>query len=150
MKIGRIGLLAALLLAQAGCSGTAPGNLGVRDGRLMPCPQSPNCVSSMEERERAKIVPFNYSVGRAHAEAALKEIVLAERGATIVRDGDGYLYAEFRSAVFRFVDDVEFYLPPERRQVEVRSASRLGYWDLGANRRRLERLREMFVAKVAE
>lgn len=148
MKIVRIGLLACLFIAQAGCSGRAPGNLGVHDGRLAPCPESPNCVSSMESAERAKIAPFHYSVGRAQAEAALREILLGEKGAEIIRQDDGYLYAEFRSNVFRFVDDVEFYLPAERRQVEVRSASRLGYWDLGANRRRIERLRELFVARV--
>ena len=149
MKYLRIGCVAIFLGALAGCSGKVPANLGVRDGRLAPCPASPNCVSSMADAEGAKIAPYSFSGGRARAEAALKEIVVGEKGATIIQESEGYLYVEFRSKVLGFVDDVEFYLPPQQRQVEVRSASRLGYWDLGANRRRLERLGELFRAKLA-
>ena len=52
-----------------------------------------------------------------------------------------YIHAEFRTRLLRFVDDVEFRLESETNEIAVRSASRVGYSDLGANRRRLERLR---------
>ena len=52
-----------------------------------------------------------------------------------------YLYAEYSSALFGFVDDVEFYFPPETHIIHVRSASRLGHSDLGVNRKRIEAIR---------
>ena len=59
--------------------------------------------------------------------------------------GPARINARFKSMVLRFTDDVTFYVR-ENGTVEVRSASRVGYWDLGANRRRVESLRE----KLAE
>jgi uncharacterized protein (DUF1499 family) len=44
----------------------------------------------------------------------------------------------------RFVDDVEFLLVPAERVIHVRSASRVGYSDLGTNRKRVEALRAKF------
>ena len=55
-----------------------------------------------------------------------------------------YIHAEFRSLVFQFVDDVEFYFPPEKSIIHVKSASRSGYYDFGVNRRRVERVRAAF------
>ena len=43
-----------------------------------------------------------------------------------------------------FVDDSEFLLDRERLVIQVRSASRLGYSDLGKNRSRIEEIREQF------
>jgi uncharacterized protein (DUF1499 family) len=65
-------------------------------------------------------------------------------GARIISDEDGYLHAEFRSRVFRFVDDVELLMDEAGHKIDVRSASRLGYSDLGVNRRRVEQLRARF------
>lgn len=56
---------------------------------------------------------------------------------------DAYLYAECRSAIFRYVDDVEFYIDDEKKLIHYRSSSRLGYYDVGVNRRRMEKIREM-------
>jgi uncharacterized protein (DUF1499 family) len=71
----------------------------------------------------------------------LKEIINSMPGSNIVREEDRYLHAEFRSALFRFIDDVEFYVDAENGIIHVRSASRVGYWDLGVNRRRVEAIR---------
>jgi uncharacterized protein (DUF1499 family) len=60
----------------------------------------------------------------------------------IVKETEDYLHAECRSALFRFVDDLELQLRPSESIIAVRSASRLGYSDLGVNRRRVEGLRE--------
>jgi uncharacterized protein (DUF1499 family) len=62
----------------------------------------------------------------------------------IVAERSDYLHAEVRTRLFRFVDDLEFLLAPEHGCIHVRSASRLGYSDLGANRRRVEQLRRHF------
>jgi uncharacterized protein (DUF1499 family) len=56
-----------------------------------------------------------------------------------------YLYAEFRSHLLGFVDDVEFFF--DGTAVQVRSASRLGRRDFGVNRARIEELRRRVTGK---
>ena len=72
-------------------------------------------------------------------------VVAAMPGATIVAQRDDYLYATFETPVMGFVDDVEFALLPGQAAIGVRSASRLGYSDLGTNRKRIEAVRAAFV-----
>lgn len=68
-------------------------------------------------------------------------VVLSLPGARIETATDTYLHASVKTQLFRFVDDLELLLDSEAGLVHVRSASRIGSWDLGANRRRVERLR---------
>ena len=114
-----------------------PDNLGVKDGRLARCRRSPNCVCSQDDpadREHyIEPISFQGSI------LQLKKALLEMPGATLVEEGPDYLYAEFRSQLLRFVDDVELKL--EDGKVHVRSASRLGRRDFGVNRRRIEALR---------
>jgi uncharacterized protein (DUF1499 family) len=55
-----------------------------------------------------------------------------------------YLHVEFTSAVFRFVDDAEFFIDDAQKLIHMRSAARLGYYDFGVNRKRLETIRQIF------
>jgi len=134
-----IGLCTSLLLI--GCAQNRERNLGINKGQLTPCPDSPNCVSSQSADERHRIEPFNYELPPPDAMAKLKEVISSMERARIVKEQDYYLHAEFRSALFGFVDDVEFYLEPENSIIHVRSASRSGYYDFGVNRRRAEAIR---------
>jgi uncharacterized protein (DUF1499 family) len=118
-----------------------PDNLGVRDGRLAACKRSPNCVSSQAnpaDREHY-IAPIHGSM------AAVRQAVESFPRATIVRDEKSYLYAEFRSRLLRYVDDVEFFF--DGQVIHVRSCSRLGRRDFGVNRRRVEELRALIEAR---
>lgn len=117
-------------------TGTRPSNLGVKDGKLAACPGTPNCVSSQSDDAQSKIDALP---GVAIAE--IKKVVNAMAGTTIVEEKDNYLYAEFKSKLMGYVDDVEFYLEPNTNTVQVRSASRLGKSDLGVNRKRVEEIR---------
>ena len=120
-----------------GCTGNRPVDLGLKDGYLRPCPSSPNCVNSMvNEDEVHRIDPF-----RGVSLAELRELLQNEESVEIVTDHENYLHAEFTSLIMRFVDDVEFFSIAEEQVIHVRSASRLGSSDLGANRRRVEGLR---------
>lgn len=114
--------------------------------RFSDCPTSPNCVSSRSKDRDHHVEPFPMVVAPEEAWAALKRAVGSEPRTRLVEEDKKrwYLRAEAWSRLFRFVDDVEFQLVPEERLVHVRSASRVGYWDLGVNRRRVERLREAF------
>ena len=117
-------------------SGTRPNNLGVKDGKLAPCPGTPNCVSSQSEDPQFKIDPLpSISI------ADLKTIVANMERTAIIEETDNYLYAEFKSKLMGYVDDVEFYRDSDANVVHVRSASRLGKSDLGVNRKRIEEIR---------
>ncbi len=117
--------------------------------RVMPelksCPSSPNCVSSVADEDAShRVAPLRWTGDLAQAKARLRRAVLAAGGATFVEEADTYWHVEFRSRVFRFVDDVEFLFDLESKVVHVRSASRVGYSDLGVNRRRVEKIRSLF------
>lgn len=121
-----------------------PANLGVKDGRLAPCRRSPNCVSSQADPvdKEHYIAPISFSGTMEELRKAIAGLELA----TIVEAKDDYLYAEFRTPVLRFVDDVELYYEKENSLIQVRSASRLGRRDFKANRRRVEQLRAFIQA----
>jgi uncharacterized protein (DUF1499 family) len=126
----------------AACAGERPDNLGVRGDRLTECPGSPNCVSSQDVNEEHRIAPLVFKDDPALAFARLKQVLVLRRDTTIVEEGPGYLRVEFRTTLF--VDDGEFLLDGRQRLIHVRSASRLGYSDLGKNRRRMEEIRRQF------
>lgn len=136
MSIGLLGII--------GCAGKRPGNLGARDGVLAACPASPNCVSSQAADQRHRIEPLRFS-GDPEAAFSRLKLALAGRGdVTIIEDLPGYLRVELRTLLF--VDDGEFLLDREKHVIQVRSAARLGYSDLGKNRSRMEEIRAQFMA----
>ena len=134
----------ALVMLYAGCTGMRPANIGVKDGRLAPCPSLPNCVSSQSTDPDHAAQPLTYNGTADAAMDDLRQIVRSMKRARIVRVQDGYLHAEFTSALFRFVDDVEFFINEREQRIEVRSASRLGRSDLGVNRKRVEEIRTLW------
>ena len=124
-----------------GCAGHRPADLGIADGELKACPDSPNCVSSRSGDEEHGIDPLALKSSPSEAVAELKEIILAMDGASVITETDDYLHAEFKSSIFGFVDDVEFQIDGAKKIIHVRSASRVGYSDLGVNRERIEAIR---------
>ncbi len=70
---------------------------------------------------------------------------MTEQRVSIISEQADYLHAEARSLLFRFVDDIEFSLQAEKGLIQVRSAARTGYSDFGVNRRRIERIRRIFL-----
>ncbi len=142
----------ALLLILAGqlglLRGTAPNNLGLRDGKLKAPSNSPNSVSSQAalwpghpQAETARIAPLPVAGDEAATMARIQAIVKATPGATVIKAESGYLYATFSTRLLKYTDDVEFWFDAAQRVVQVRSASRLGHGDLGVNRARVEAIR---------
>jgi uncharacterized protein (DUF1499 family) len=127
-----------LLLA---CHGSPPADLGVHDGLLAPCPQTSNCVSSQASDDEHRVAPLPYAGPAADAMTKLRGIIRSLPRTRIVTDTGTYLHVEFTSALFRFVDDAEFLADDRTKVIHVRSASRIGRFDLGANRARIERIR---------
>lgn len=147
--------IAALLAGQAGwLQGSAPDDLGVRDGRLKPPSITANSVSSQAGlhtdhpmRQAAAIEPLRFTDTPSQAMQRLRQAVEAYPGARLVEVHDTYLRASFETRWLRFVDDAEFLLDASQGVVHVRSASRLGQRDFGVNRQRIEALRAQFEAQ---
>ncbi len=142
--------LATVGAGQAGLfKGTAPTDLGVRDGKLKAPSTSPNSVSSQAglwpghpRAQEAQVAPLALKNGDGPATmAALLEVVRVAPGAVVMQSGPDYLYAQFTTPLMKYTDDVEFWLDPAAGVVQVRSASRVGNSDLGANRQRVEAVR---------
>lgn len=121
--------------------------LGVNNGHLMECPQTPNCVNSQAQDDKHAIQPIVFIGTSKEAQVSLLKILDELKPAKIVAVQDNYIQAEFVSKVFRFIDDVEFYFPEtegKETTIHVRSASRVGRSDFGANRKRIEHIRSLF------
>ena len=112
-----------------------------------PCPDSPNCVSSLAENKKYFVEPIPYHGEKAVAQYELLEILRSFKRAHLVTIEENYIHAEFVSFIFRFVDDVEFYFDTAKKLIQVRSASRTGYFDFGVNHRRVEEIRKQFDQK---
>jgi uncharacterized protein (DUF1499 family) len=143
------GAIAGLALHVATATGDTvfswkrPDNLGVKDGRLAPPRRTPNCVSSQADPADAEhyIAPIAFKGGAADAMAAARKAIEAMRGSSVIRQEGNYLYAEYRTPLMKFVDDLELVFDDKAGLLHVRSSSRLGRRDFGVNRARVESLR---------
>lgn len=137
----------------SGCAGTpVPPEVGIKNpGKIpvaAPPPDSPNCISSYvspEEDSRHGALPIGRS-GKDAAEAqnTIRNILQSEERMEILGDIPGYIHVVHYSALWKFPDDVEFWFPEGQDVIHFRSASRLGYGDLGVNRKRMERIRGLY------
>ena len=137
----------ALFLLGLGCAGPSIAPARSSPGWLAPCPSSPNCVSSDSRSGVHEVAPLALAVDSDAAWSAVARVVGSLPGCTVIRRTDLELHAECRSRVFRFVDDLDLQRRPRAGIVAVRSESRMGYGDLGVNRRRVEDLRSRLAAE---
>lgn len=117
-------------------------NLGFKP--LPPCPQSPNCVSSQSPDPQHFIEPLGYQGSLDETKARLVQIISTLPRTRLVEEEPTYIHAECTSLIFRFTDDLEFAFDDIQKVIHIRSASRVGYSDLGANRKRVEAIRRHF------
>lgn len=137
---GIIPVIAAALLAA--CAGERPATLGVKAGRLALCPASPNCVASQMSGEPHAIAPLSIKGDPDAGFARLAALLKGRADTEIIAATGDYLQVEFRTTFF--VDDGEFVLDRAAHCIHLRSASRVGYSDLGKNRSRIEEIRRDF------
>jgi uncharacterized protein (DUF1499 family) len=143
--IRRYSFMLALTFILTACSTDQTTKTGATDDRLSPCPKSPNCVSSLSEDKTHYVEPLTYKATLQEAREKLISVINAMKRTEIVTAEINYIHATFKSGLFRFVDDVEFSFDDQKKVIDVRSASRTGYSDLGVNRRRVEEIRKRFV-----
>ena len=129
-------------------SGKRPQHIIVTDYYLAPCTDKPNCVSSLAPRDSHQFIePFMFSNDAQHELSILQSVLASTPGIGVITLQSNYLHAECRTRLFGFVDDLEFYWDTGQGLCHVRSAARLGYFDFGVNRRRVERIRAEFVRR---
>jgi len=144
---GKVSILMAATLVLAGFSGTGSVNEDAKNGHFIPCPGSPNCVSTEARDDIHRIAPISYNMDFENARAKLIGVIRSMPRAKIVSEKNNSISAEFTSAIFRFVDDVEFFIDDNSKTIQFRSASRVGYSDMGVNRKRMEEIRKRFYLK---
>ena len=144
-----------LLAAQFGLlSGKQPNNIGVTSERLKPPSKTRNSVSSQAhlytdhvQMQYASIEPLPFKNNNAaNSMQVLISVLKNTPGVTIVDAKPDYIYAHAKTKVLKFVDDVEFWVNPAKGVIDVRSASRVGREDFGANRVRVEAIRSAYMA----
>ena len=141
--LGDLVIFGFLWLAAAKSRANRPENVG--SGRIETGSGKPNYVSSLpNEKEANRIEPLTFTGSPEEAWSAAVSAVQSLENVTVVTNTGSYLHAEAQSAFFKFVDDVELLLIPEEMKIHIKSASRVGHSDLGANRSRVNKLRERF------
>jgi uncharacterized protein (DUF1499 family) len=149
----RLQLLSVLLLLTAlltACRFKEPLDIGYSNGSLSLCPESPNCVSTLDTGEIHAIDPIKYSGTADEAMATLIQVIDSMPRTRIISREVRYLHVTFTTAVMRYVDDVQFLIDEEKSVIHFRSASRLGYGDMGTNRARMELVRSEFADAITE
>ncbi|MCA0969739.1 DUF1499 domain-containing protein [Halobacillus litoralis] len=122
-------------------------HIGVKDGRLAECPSSPNCVSTQAEDESKKMDPLVFSGDLTQSKKLVKEVLGEMERTSIEDDSQHYIHAIVKSKILRFKDDVEFYFDEQQKLIHYRSASRVGYSDMGVNRKRMEEFASAYKKK---
>lgn len=135
-------IVAAVVALRVAAAQAPVPKLGRADGRLRPCPDTPNCVSSQAHPHDADhyLPPVEFAGDPERVAAAIDDIVLARPLTERVERSGLYLRYTFQTYLMRFTDDVEFWIDAERNEVHFRSASRVGRDDLGTNRTRMRSL----------
>ncbi len=142
-----ITVVIGLMLLGLSISSRKQPELGLLDGRLRPCPSTPNCISSEGQGGYAFVEPLAYSATTTDAWQAIKQTVIAT-GGDIVSEQNTYLHATYATPLLRFIDDVEFRLDENHNVIHIRSASRVGRSDMGMNHKRVARIRTMFEKQI--
>lgn len=119
---------------------------GLQNNQLSPCPASPNCINSEYAHDNEHyIAAITYQNRSVEDIIQLLQQTIAMSGGRITENKDHYIAATYTTRLFRFVDDVEFRIDPQQQWIHIRSASRQGHSDLGANRKRAQTIKQIFM-----
>jgi len=132
-----LGLIACFMFIK---NNMTPQNLGVNNGKLAEMPSSPNAVSSQAKTEEKKVSPLAYVENKSKSKLKIENIINEYKSAKIVTNDENYIHVVFTTSAMKFKDDVEFYFDEENEVIHYRSASRIGYSDMGMNRARYDEL----------
>lgn len=140
-------ILVLVVVAFLGMKNTrTPSGLGLVNGELAPVPKSPNAVSSQTDDPQKRVAPFPFKESLKSTRKAIKRALEAYGNITVQAEKENYLHAVSTTKWMRFKDDLEFFFDEKEKVVHFRSASRVGYSDLGVNRKRYRELMKYYTA----
>lgn len=145
LKVSIVPLMFATILW--GCSGKPAERQNSESSDFLDCQDTPNCVSSLAKNPKHRVEPFKLNKDPKISWSIVKKTVALLPRTKVVLADNSDIHAECRSMIFRFVDDLTLHLTPSNGIIHIRSASRIGYSDLGVNRRRVENLRKKLQQK---
>jgi uncharacterized protein (DUF1499 family) len=142
-------LLFIPLLLLTAANGTSSSDIEGKDYPFPSCPDTPNCVSSLARDQAKRINSFPLKGTSSQSMELLTAIIKSMSRATVVSSSPDRIHAEFRSFL-GFVDDTLFKVSDDGKVIHVRSAARTGSWDLGVNRRRVEKIRKQYLESAGQ
>lgn len=143
------GVALRLAVPYLSSSSVATGPMRVNgETQLGDCTEAPNCQGSESSRQAQKVDRLNLTEPVSEAMKSIAAIVAAQPGVAIAKQDNRYLHVTYTSRWMGFVDDVEFLASDDNQSVQIRSASRLGKSDLGANVNRINQLRQLLAPLI--
>lgn len=124
-----------------------PNNIGVINGKLAPMPNKPNAVSSQTEIMDKRVEPLKFIGDLENSKKLVIDIINTFKNIEIIKNEENYIYAIFSTEKMKYKDDVEFYFDEDKKLIHFRSASRVGYSDMGVNRKRYEDIKKVYESK---
>lgn len=145
--LGVLGILIiGMIITMVVKNNQLPTNLGVTDGQLAAMPKSPNAVSTQTSDAAYYVEPLKMKVDITSTVTAIEKAIKGYGGGEILIEEDTYIYVVFETGKMHYKDDVEFYIDMEEAVVHYRSASRIGYSDMGLNKERYMALKALYEA----
>jgi uncharacterized protein (DUF1499 family) len=142
-------LAIVVLSVLAGCAPTSHVTTGPAGERTFtPCGHAPRCAVSLEAPGPGgdAVAPLVAGSDAASAHANLLAVLRGQPGYEILEDDGRYVHAQYTTRLMRYGDDVEFLIRDDGT-VDVRSASRIGWYDWETNRERIEALRNALATR---
>lgn len=132
------------------CSNVIPKNIGIKNGKLAEMPRSPNAVSSQTNITEKHVDPFKFNGNLQNTKKIIIKIIKETSNAKIITQNQNYIHVVYTTKIMKFKDDVEFYFDNKAKLVHFRSASRVGYSDMGLNRKRYNQIKNKYLEQVSE
>lgn len=142
--IGVLGVMGAIVIYMAVKNNLTPNNLGVTNGKLAQMPNKPNAVSSQTEEKDKKVGALEFKGNLKDSKDKLIKAIENYGNAKIIKNESNYIYVVFTTGIMKYHDDVEFYFDESKKLIQIRSASRIGYSDMGLNKERYNKLSEIY------
>lgn len=146
MKIltGVLGVIGVIIIYMFVKNNLSPNNLGVNDGMLAKMPKKPNAVSSQTEEKDKKVEALEFKENLVDSKKKVIKAIESYGNAKIIKNETNYIYVVFTTGIMKYHDDVEFYFDESKKLIQIRSASRIGYSDMGLNRERYNKIKEVY------
>lgn len=118
--------------------------LGLENGKLREVPIKPNAVSTQTNQADKKIEPLLLKASVKQSKEAMISALKTYGGIEIKQETENYIYAIATTDKMKFHDDIEIYFDETNKVIQYRSASRVGYSDMGLNKARYEKISQLY------